>query len=72
MSGATRRCLVEYLFCDDRVLEEERFERLYCEAMILLDKEWRRQNATYMQFPMVLAKAQVGTETKKQTEEMKN
>jgi hypothetical protein len=59
VSATTKRTLVEYLFCDDRVLEEERFERLYCEAMLLLDREWKRQNATYMQFPMVLAKAQV-------------
>jgi hypothetical protein len=38
VTSATRRVLVEYLFSDDRVLEEERFERLYCEAMLLLDQ----------------------------------
>ncbi len=58
VSNATKRVLFEYLFSDDRVLEEERFEKLYCRAMLLLDQEWRRQGATYMQFPMVLAKTQ--------------
>jgi hypothetical protein len=58
VSNATKRVLFEYLFCDDRILEAERFEKLYCRAMLLLDQEWRRQNATYMQFPIVLAKTQ--------------
>ncbi len=58
VASATKRVLFEYLFADDRVLEEERFEKLYCRAMIMLDQEWKRQNATYMQFPMVLAKTQ--------------
>jgi hypothetical protein len=58
VSNATKRVLFEYLFCDDRILEAERFEKLYCRAMLMLDQEWRRQNATYMQFPIVLAKTQ--------------
>ncbi len=58
VSASTKRALIDFLFSDDRVIEEQRFEQLYCEAMILLDREWKFQNATYMQFPMVLAKAQ--------------
>ncbi len=31
-----------------------RFEELYCRALLMLDAEWHRTNATYMQFPLVL------------------
>jgi len=56
ISNAGKRVLYEYLFgVEDR---GDRFERLYCRAMQLLDDEWRLQNASYMMFPIVLKSVQ--------------
>lgn len=58
VANATKRVLLNYLFSDDGVQREHRLEKLYCRAVLMLDAEWRRMNATYMQFPVVLAKTQ--------------
>lgn len=56
VSSDKKKALFEFLFGrDDR---GTRFEHLYCCAFRVLDDEWRRQNATYMQFPIVLQKTQ--------------
>ena len=52
ISNGSKRTLYQYLFSqDDR---GDRFEMLYCRVMQLLDAEWKRQNATYMMFPVVI------------------
>ena len=37
------------------LLEPEAFERLYCSAFCMFDREWDRMNAGYLQTPAVLA-----------------
>lgn len=54
-----KRVLYEFLFQDDDVIEDERLERvLYTSAFRMLDEEWRKINATYMMFPVVIQNTQ--------------
>ena len=49
-----KKMLYDYLFEGEDFLGNNRLENLYCKIFLMLDKQWREQNATYMMFPIVM------------------
>jgi engulfment and cell motility protein 2 len=56
IDNSKKRALYEYLFGEnDRGVK---VEKLYSRIFLMLDAEWKAQNATYMMFPQVLQSVQ--------------